>query len=42
MEERERRPDTWTHHLWDRTKEVLREMIGFLLGEEPEAIASKS
>lgn len=37
MEERERRPETWTHHLWDRTKDTLRDMLGFLMGEDPPA-----
>ena len=31
--ERDKRPDTWTWQIWDKPKDAVRQMLGFLLGE---------
>ena len=36
--ERDKRPDTWNRLIWDKPKDAVREMLGFLLGE-PNATA---
>ena len=38
QKERDKRPDTWTWQIWDKPKDAVRQMLGFLLGE-PNATA---
>ena len=33
QKERDKRPDTWNWQIWDKAKDAVREMLGFLLGE---------
>ncbi len=33
--ERDARPETWTWQIWDRPRDAIRQMLGFLLGEPP-------
>ena len=35
QKERDKRPDTWTSQLWDRPKDAIRQILGYLLGEPP-------
>ena len=35
QKEREKLPDTGIWHVWDRPKEAIRQMLGFLIGEPP-------
>jgi hypothetical protein len=35
QKERDKLPDTWTWQVWDRPREAIREMLGYVLGEPP-------
>jgi hypothetical protein len=35
QKERDKLPDTWTWQIWDRPREAIREMLGYVLGEPP-------